>query len=112
MLGEDNKNEKSHLNLFGMREHTSTARAVESLRYCRHPVFKVRSLKEDQRITATEYLSGKELPLMLPMPRKSVSGVTVTTMAQFGRNVSFANELQTLGEKSIEIGKISHMNRI
>ena len=112
MLGEDNKNEKSFLNLFGMREQLSTTRAIESLKYCRHPMFKIDSLNVAQRVTATEYLSGKEMPLLFALPRKSVAGVAVTSMAEFGRNVIYVNEGREEAPRSLSIGKVSHMNRV
>ena len=114
MLGETVTNEKSHLNSFGMRERISTNYAIESLQYCRHPVFKVFDEENEQYVTATEYLSGRELPIMFSLPRKSVSGVTVTTMAEFGRNVVSVNDVAApdKNKKTIAIGHISHMNKV
>lgn len=112
MLGEDNKNEKSFLNLFGKREKLSTVRALETLKYCRHPVFKLDALDITTQVTATEYLSGKEVPLMFALPRKSVAGVAVTEMAEFGRNVVYVNEGAKQSENTLNIGKVSHMNQI
>ena len=112
MLGEDNVNEKTFLNLFGMREQEATLNAIETLKYCHHPVFKIRESKSDQLITATEYLSGKELPLFFAMPRKSVSGITVTSMAEFGRNIIYTNDFYKNQKQVLKIGKISHMNQI
>lgn len=114
MLGEDNKNEKSFMNLFGRREHLSTTRAIECLRYCRHPIFRINGGNTEQQVSATEYLSGKEMPLLFSFPRKSVSGVTVTSMAEFGRNVVFINGNHSDDEQrqTVNVGKISHMNQI
>lgn len=112
MLGEENKNEKSHLNLFGRREQQSTLNAIEYIKYCRHPRFYIDTLKDRQTVTATEYLSGKEIPLLFALPRKSVAGVTVTSMAEFGRNIVFINERKESESKALEIGKITHMNRV
>lgn len=113
MLGEDNKSEKSFISLFGKRESLSTTRAIESLRYCRHPLFRVPVSNVEQQVTATEYLSGKEVPLLFSLPRKSVPGVTVTSMAEFGRNIVYVNA-GAVDEKRqvLEIGKISHMNQV
>ena len=112
MLGEDNRNEKSYLNLFGMRERASTLAAIESLRYCRHPVFRIPTGDEPQLVTATEHLSGKEVPLMFALPRKSVAGVAVTSMAEFGRDVIYVNDVANEDRPSLNIGKITHMNQI
>lgn len=113
MLGEDAKNEKSYMNLFGRRENLSTSRAIESLRYCRHPMFRINVANQEQQVCATEYLSGKELPLLFALPRKSVAGVTVTSMAEFGRNIVFINGNKADDDRQVlEIGKISHMNQV
>ena len=112
MLGEENKNEKSFLNLFGKREKLSTTRALETLKYCRHPVFKLDALDTPTQVTATEYLSGKEVPLLFALPRKSVAGVAVTAMAEFGRNVVYVNEGTRTGNQTLNIGRVSHMNQI
>ena len=113
MLGEENKSEKSFISLFGKRESESTTRAIESLRYCRHPLFRVPVSNVEQQVTATEYLSGKEVPLLFSLPRKSVPGVTVTSMAEFGRNIVFVNADRADPDRQVlEIGKISHMNQV
>lgn len=112
MLGENNKNEKSYLNLFGMREHSSTLAAIESLRYCNHPLFRIPTGTTTQTVTATEYLSGKEVPLMFALPRKSVAGVAVTSMAEFGRDVVRINNFPEEKRQSLNIGRITHMNQV
>ncbi len=112
MLGEDNKNEKTFLNLFGKRENISTTRALETLKYCRQPMFELDDLDIPAQVTATEYLSGKEVPLLFALPRKSVAGVAVTSMAEFGRNVVYVNEGMKPDAKMLNIGRVSHMNQI
>lgn len=113
MLGEENKSEKSFMNLFGRREYLSTSRALETLRYCRHPMFRINLSNQEQQVCATEYLSGRELPLLFALPRKSIAGVTVTSMAEFGRNIVHINgETQDADRQVLQIGRISHMNQV
>ena len=113
MLGDENKSEKSFMNLFGRQAGHSTQRALETLRYCRHPAFRINQSDPDQHVYATEYLSGKELPLLFSLPRKSVAGVTVTSMAEFGRNVVHINgDSNDQEQQSLQIGRISHMNQV
>lgn len=112
MLGDDNKSEKSFMNLFGRREYLSTSRAIESLRYCRHPSFRINLSNQEHLVSATEYLSGKELPLLFSLPRKSVSGVTVTSMAEFGRNIVHINGNNNAEDQALKIGRVSHMNQV
>lgn len=113
MLGEENKSEKSFMSLFGKRESLSTERAIESLRYCRHPLFRVPVSNQEQLVTAAEYLSGKEIPLLFSLPRKSVPGVTVTSMAEFGRNIVMVNPTKNdQAQQVLNIGRITHMNQV
>ena len=111
MVGAENKNEKAFLNLFGMRDRQSTALALESLCYCCHPRFRIDQDAHSQIVTATEYLSGKEMPMMFSLPRKSVAGVAVSTMAEFGRNVVYSNENSVAPAQTLQIGRVCHMNQ-
>jgi hypothetical protein len=106
MLGDTTKCEKTYFNLFGLREKESTKHIAEYLRYCQHPLFEVETPHGKQLITSTNYISGKELPILINLPRKSVSGVTITSIAEFGRNIS---TLETATRK-IEIGNVYHMD--
>lgn len=109
MLGDDEKSEKSYLNSFGQREQISTERIVESVKYCKHPLFKINTEHGNQIVSATDCVSGKELPLMIALPRKSVSGITVSSIAEFGRNV-VDTTVSRNPLKKINIGKIYHMD--
>lgn len=62
-----------------------------------------------QRLSPSSYINGKELALLLNLPRKSVNGVMVTEMAEFGRNVLVNS---TIDQRIIEIGNIFHMGQI
>ena len=112
LLGSEDKCEKSYLNSFGRRDGESTQNALESICYCRHPRFRIKTIHGDQYVTATEYVSGKELPVMVTLPRKSVPGLTVMTMAEFGRNISKTIAREEKSRKTINIGKIFHMDGI
>ncbi len=113
MLGDENKSEKAFVNLFGRRNGQSTRNALEYLRYCRHPIFNINMSGKKQELCATEYLSGKELPLLFSLPRKSVAGITVTSMAEFGRNiVHIDGDVNDEKKQTLQIGQISHMNRV
>ena len=109
LLGDDKKSEKSYLNSFGQREQISTMRIVESVKYGHHPLFRIRTPHGDQIVSATDCVSGKELPLMIALPRKSVSGLSVSSIAEFGRNVVDTSKIDG-HSGSISIGKIYHMD--
>jgi len=106
MLGDSTKCEKTYFNLFGLRETISTTNIAEYLRYGQHPIFEINTPHGKQLISSTNYISGKELPILINLPRKSVSGVTITSIAEFGRNISDATE----EGRQIDIGNIYHMD--
>lgn len=61
-----------------------------------------------QQFSPTMYINGKELSQLLNFPRKSVSGIMIAEIAEFGRNVltnNFANQ------RTIQIGNVFHMGK-
>ena len=83
--------------------------------YGLHPTFVVPSDEgifeiETQYITPCSLISGNEMPYIMGLPRKSVQGVTVLNMAEFGRNVLFSSGAPN-GTK-IEFGNIYHMGEM
>ncbi|MDE6087794.1 MAG: ATP-binding protein, partial [Oscillospiraceae bacterium] len=65
---------------------------------------------EQNAITPTNLISGKELPILLGLPRKSVPGLPVVEMAEFGRAVVY--ERPESVKRKIEFGNIYHMGNI
>lgn len=59
-----------------------------------------------QIVTPTNLVSGNELPLVMGFPKKSVSGLAVVEMADFGRAVVYENQVP---ERKIDFGNIYHM---
>jgi len=113
LLGEESGIEKANFTLFdGEERNTSIIR--ECLSFCEHPAFEVPDWGGDygsqpnQLLSPTCYVNGKELALLFNLPRKSVNGITVTEMAEFGRNV-----LMTTNKKKrlIPVGHIYHMGQ-
>lgn len=76
-----------------------------------HPMIDVRNSVQNisEYVTPGVLLSGKELSIQLGLPRKSISGLPVMEMAEFGRNVTMYDESN--GEK-INLGKIFHMGAV
>lgn len=60
-------------------------------------------------ISLTTMVNTKELAIQCNIPYKSVAGVSVREMAEFGRNIPAANDK---GEAKINIGQIYHMGYI
>ena len=48
------------------------------------------------------------MPIFVNMPRKSISGINVSEMAEFGRNI---HEISEVPERKFEIGNIYHMGK-
>ena len=60
-----------------------------------------------QVVTPAMMISGRELPTIMSFPRKSVSGVTVDRMAEFGRNIPDAWRARV--KRPVPFGRIYHM---
>lgn len=111
LLGEETGIEGDHFTLFG-DEQIQTEKIQESLKYCISPRFLAPAFDIDinssgkQLITPSSYVNGKELPLLMSFPRKSVNGIMVTEMAEFGRNVLLSSKGT---DRNIKMGCIYHM---
>ncbi len=68
---------------------------------------------ENQIITPGSYISGKEIPLLMGLPQKSVTGLTVSAIAEFGRNIYMLNGalLSSAETRMIPFGKVFHMGK-
>lgn len=113
LLGEETGIEKPNFTMFDGMEH-ETATIQEALFYCEHPMFLVpaneisHSTNNVQILSPTNYINGKELALLINLPRKSVNGIRVAEIAEFGRNV-MTNFLHA--QRKIEVGHIFHMGQ-
>lgn len=115
MSGNDSGIENSYVNIWTNQDDDHTPKVLESLRYCINPFFEVPSDSEyfyvnSQYITPCCMVSGNELPIILGLPRKSVQGVTVLDIAEFGRNVMYTSPPKK-DAKAIRLGQIFHMGR-
>lgn len=107
MAGDYSNIEQTHINYF---DSASSEPILQSLQYCMHPQFSLKNqLDQDSEIivTPTSIISGKELPLFIGFPRKSVYGLQVTQMAEFGRNIHLNSGMS---DSKISIGHIHYMN--
>lgn len=110
MTGEKSGVENAHVNVWNASEQQSIniQTIMNHVKYLVHPSAQlfVSDKYQKQIVTPTSMVSGNELALLLGMPRKSVAGVAVQEMAEFGRAVVYENKFP---EKSISIGNIYHM---
>ncbi|MCR5608347.1 MAG: ATP-binding protein [Lachnospiraceae bacterium] len=112
MLGDDTDVENSFVNVWGINNADNTKKVLEYIQYGQHPFIKITPENgfESQYVTPGNYISGKELPLLMGLPHKSVAGLTVSNIAEFGRNVFVQNERPN--QKKIRLGNVFHMGNV
>ena len=69
------------------------------------PLFDIES--SSVQLFPSSYINGKELALLLNLPRKSVNGIMVTEMAEFGQNVISSDKSSE--HRLIDMGCVFHM---
>ena len=109
MMGQESSVENAHINLWNMGLRNEIRKIVDNVKYLVHPVAEIPAFDsyEAQQVTPTNMINGKELPIALGLPRKSVPGVAVVEMAEFGRAVVFEDLSRV--ERLMDFGNIYHM---
>ena len=110
MSGEESDVENSFINTWvGTREQEKCDAMLDYLKRGMHPLLEVNGVATEEKpiITPSTMVSGKELPILMGLPQKSVSGVSVSSIAEFGRNVVVQNK--KVGAKKIGLGCVHHM---
>ncbi len=112
MAGYGSGVENSHVNIWEQSDPDHTPAVLEYLRYCIHPRFVIPGDDmlfqiDSQSVTPCSLISGNELPYIMGLPGHSVPGVTVLSMAEFGRNVRMS--AGTSRGRQVELGQIYHM---
>lgn len=109
MIGEGSSVESGAANLW--QDHASVTAMREYLKRFTHPVF-ARQLWENEAdslfYTAGTLVSGRELPMHLGLPTRSVHGLPIIEHAEFGRNVP---DEAMPDEDKMNLGKIYHMGK-
>lgn len=109
MIGEGSSVESGAANLWQDRASVTAMR--EYLKRFTHPVF-ARQLWENEAdslfYTAGTLVSGRELPMHLGLPTRSVHGLPIIEHAEFGRNVP---DEAVPDEDKMNLGKIYHMGK-
>lgn len=109
MIGEGSSVESGAANLWQDRASVTAMR--EYLKRFTHPVF-ARQLWENEAdslfYTAGTLVSGRELPMHLGWPTRSVHGLPIIEHAEFGRNVP---DEAMPDEDKMNLGKIYHMGK-
>ena len=113
MTGEKTNVENAHVNVwsgFGP-QGARISKIMDYVKCLQHPRAKIAMPAtyqdyQEQMVTPTSLVSGSELSFLLGIPRKSVAGLAVQEMAEFGRAVVYENRFPN---RSISIGNIYHM---
>jgi len=109
MTGDESNVERAHLNIWSINKSDSIKRIVDYVLNFSHPLAEMPSFEggyAKQLVTPTNLVSGNELPLVMGLPKKSISGLAVVEMAEFGRAVVYENQPPV---RNIEFGNIYHM---
>ncbi len=90
-------------------DHLYNVPVRESLKRLQHPKFQVNEAGLSS-VTASTLINTRELAIACGLPRKSINGLPVVEMAEFGRNVSYLS--QQSNNKSVELGNVYHMGEV
>ena len=109
MMGQESSVENAHINLWNLGLRNEIRKIVDTVKYLVHPVAEIPAYDsyKAQQVTPTNMINGKELPIALGLPRKSVPGVAVVEMAEFGRSVVFEDLSRV--DRLMDFGNIYHM---
>ncbi|SHK99915.1 ATP-binding protein [Hespellia stercorisuis] len=109
MTGNESNVESAHFNVWSLNQEDSIKKMMDNILHLTHPSAEMPALEggyEKQLVTPTNLVSGNELPLVMGLPKKSVSGLAVVEMAEFGRAVVYENKMP---KRQMEFGNIYHM---
>jgi len=109
MMGQESSAESSHINSWGISKQSSIKQILDEIRCLKHPVAVIPAFEQysEQKVTPTSMLNGRELPIVMGFPRKSVSGLAVIEMAEFGRAVVYESPERV--KRFMEFANIYHM---
>ena len=106
--GNESAIEGAAINIWNS-DHIYNVPVRESLKRLQHPKFQVNEAGLSS-ITASTLVNTRELAIACGLPRKSINGLPVVEMAEFGRNVSYLS--QQPNNKSVELGNVYHMGEV
>lgn len=109
MVGQDSSVERAHINTWSLSRKDQIEQILEHVKYLTHPMAEIPTYDGNvtQLVTPTNMVNGRELPIVLGFPRKSVPGMAVIEMAEFGRAVVY--EDITKVKRFMDFGHIYHM---
>lgn len=108
--GNESGVEAAHINIWNQSRISEIKKILNHICYLVHPTSQIPEYNNytGQIVSPTNLITGNELPIILGLPKKSVNGVAVIEMAEFGRSVVYEKK----PDYTIEFGSIYHMGRI
>lgn len=91
-------------------ENNVIKQIIQYLNDLQHPLFELGSADERVVTKPAVMVNGLEVGAFLPLPRKSLPSVSVRTMAEFARNISFVDESRQFDSPDFTFGNIVHMH--
>lgn len=112
---------RAYYNQWDSTDKASRDKVLRYLQHLQHPLLElvlkvvekdpdgheVEKKLEEQQLTPGMMISGREIAILMGFPRKSVPGVAVDTMADFGRNIP--DDWLMRVKRPISFGEIYHM---
>ncbi len=110
MTGENTSVENAHVNTWNAArgQGIQILQIMYHVKNLAHPSARLQPYNDYSKITVTptSMVNGNELAILLGFPRKSIPGLIVREMAEFGRDVFYEKAFPA---KTISIGNIYHM---
>lgn len=122
--GDSGASPRAYCNQWDATNTVEREKILDYLQYLRHPVVELTMLQEvadssgtvttipyqSECVTPAMMISGKEMPTLMGLPRKSVPGIVVDSMAEFGRNISESWRKRI--RRPVTFGNIYHMGQV
>lgn len=108
LAGDDTQIDRAFINTWDSSNSTVVNHVLSSIASGTHPVVHLPRANQydEQNVKPTVLVSGKELPLFMGLPQKSVPGLVVDHMASFGRAVFNPNARPNA--ETIDLGVVMH----
>ena len=121
--GDSQAAPRAYYNQWDVTNPTERERVLEYISNLQHPVINLTMLQQitdgsgkttttpyqAEKITPAMMISGKEIPTLMGLPRKSVPGIVVDNMAEFGRNIP--EKWKKKVKRPILFGNVYHMGQ-
>lgn len=108
LAGDDTQIDRAFINTWDSANSQTVSQVLTSIASGMHPVVHLPRANQydEQNVKPTVLVSGKELPLFMGLPQRSVPGLVVDHMASFGRAV-FNSQARPDAE-TLELGVVLH----